>query len=68
MVPDRRDAGTDSQRHDEHQLRASHPEANIIAVDYDPGASEVNQLNRIKLMLSTAQKNLSEGKKDSRIG
>ena len=36
-------------------LRASHPEANIIAVDYDPGASEVNQLNRIKLMLSTAQ-------------
>ena len=50
------------------KLRASHPEANIIAVDYDPGASEVNQLNRIKLMLSTAQKNLSEGKKDSRIG
>ena len=49
-------------------LRASHQEANIIAVDYDPGASEVNQLNRIKLMLSTAQKNLSEGKKDSRIG
>ena len=36
------------------ELRASHPEANIIAVDYDPGASEVNQLNRIKLMLSTA--------------
>ena len=50
------------------ELRASHPEANIIAVDYDPGASEVNQLNRIKLMLSTAQKNLSKGKKDSRIG
>ena len=50
------------------ELRASHPEANIIAVDYDPGASEVNQLNRIKLMLSTAQKNLSERKKESRIG
>ena len=49
-------------------LRASHPEANIIAVDYDPGASEVNQLNRIKLMLSTAQKNLPERKKESRIG
>ena len=49
-------------------LRASHPEANIIAVDYDPGASEVNQLNRIKLMLSTAQKNLTERKKESRIG
>ncbi len=40
------------------ELRLKHPEANIIAVDYDPGASEVNQLNRIKLMLATAQKNL----------
>ena len=50
------------------ELRASHPEANIIAVDYDPGASEVNQLNRIKLMLSTAQKNLPERKKETRIG
>ena len=50
------------------ELRASHPEANIIAVDYDPGASEVNQLNRIKLMLSTAQKNLPERKKESKIG
>ncbi len=35
-------------------LRRAHPEANIAAVDYDPGASEVNQLNRIKLMLSAA--------------
>ncbi len=33
---------------------------NIVAIDYDPGASEVNQLNRIKLMLSTAQKNLKK--------
>ena len=40
------------------ELRRHYPEANIIAVDYDPGASEVNQLNRIKLMLATAQKNL----------
>lgn len=40
------------------QLRASYPDANIIAVDYDPGASEVNQLNRIKLMLAMAQKDL----------
>ena len=39
-------------------LRKAHPESNIVAIDYDPGASEVNQLNRIKLMLSTAQKNL----------
>ncbi|MCI8659650.1 MAG: 2-hydroxyacyl-CoA dehydratase [Lachnospiraceae bacterium] len=42
------------------ELRRKHPGANIIAVDYDPGASEVNQLNRIKLMLATAQKNLLE--------
>lgn len=42
------------------ELRKRHPEANIVAIDYDPGASEVNQLNRIKLMLSTAQKNLSK--------
>ncbi|MDO4266615.1 MAG: acyl-CoA dehydratase activase-related protein, partial [Eubacteriales bacterium] len=45
------------------QLRAHYPEANIIAVDYDPGASEVNQLNRIKLMLATAQKNLAREQK-----
>ena len=59
------------------ELRKRHPEANIVAIDYDPGASEVNQLNRIKLMLSTAQKNLlkkentdvdnSLAKKDSEI-
>ena len=40
------------------ELRKQHPLANIVAIDYDPGASEVNQLNRIKLMLSTARKNL----------
>ena len=40
-------------------LRKRYPESNIVAIDYDPGASEVNQLNRIKLMLSTAQKNLN---------
>ena len=39
-------------------LKAAYPQANIAAVDYDPGASEVNQLNRIKLMLSAARKNL----------
>lgn len=41
-------------------LRSVYPLSNIVAIDYDPGASEVNQLNRIKLMLSTAQKNLKE--------
>ncbi len=40
------------------ELRHKFPESNIVAVDYDPGATEVNQLNRIKLMLSTAVKNL----------
>ncbi len=42
------------------ELRRIHPESNIVAIDYDPGASEVNQLNRIKLMLSTAYKNLEK--------
>ena len=42
------------------QIRRTYHQANIVAIDYDPGASEVNQLNRIKLMLSTAQKNLEE--------
>ena len=41
-------------------LRKAYPEANIAAVDYDPGASEVNQLNRIKLMLSAAKKKLEQ--------
>ncbi|MEE0368204.1 MAG: acyl-CoA dehydratase activase-related protein [Blautia sp.] len=45
------------------EVRREHPEANIVAIDYDPGASEVNQLNRIKLMLSTAQKNLHKDDK-----
>lgn len=40
------------------ELRLRFPMANIAAIDYDPGASEVNQLNRIKLMLSTAYKNM----------
>ncbi|MDO4189032.1 MAG: acyl-CoA dehydratase activase-related protein [Lachnospiraceae bacterium] len=39
-------------------LRRNFPSSNIVAIDYDPGASEVNQLNRIKLMLSTAFNNL----------
>ena len=42
------------------KIRHEFPAANIVAIDYDPGASEVNQLNRIKLMLSTAQKNLKK--------
>ena len=41
------------------EIRKRYPQSNIVAIDYDPGASEVNQLNRIKLMLSTAHKNVS---------
>lgn len=44
------------------KLRHLYPDCNIVAIDYDPGASEVNQLNRIKLMLSTAQKKTQETK------
>jgi len=43
------------------ELKNRYPKANIVAVDYDPGASEVNQLNRIKLMMSVAFKNLKAG-------
>jgi predicted nucleotide-binding protein (sugar kinase/HSP70/actin superfamily) len=39
------------------ELRRRYPESNIVAVDYDPGASEVNQLNRIKLMIAVAKDN-----------
>ena len=42
------------------EIRKRYPAANIVAIDYDPGASEVNQLNRIKLMLSTANTNLDK--------
>jgi len=41
-------------------LKCAYPGANIAAVDYDPGASEVNQLNRIKLMLSAAKRKSAE--------
>ena len=42
------------------EIKRSYPTANIAAIDYDPGASEVNQLNRIKLMLSVALDNLAK--------
>ena len=41
-------------------LREMNPYANIAAIDYDPGASDVNQLNRIKLMMTTARKNFKD--------
>ncbi|WP_022760116.1 2-hydroxyacyl-CoA dehydratase [Butyrivibrio sp. AD3002] len=45
------------------QMRKLYPGCNIVAIDYDPGASEVNQLNRIKLMLSTAHTKAHEEEK-----
>ncbi len=42
------------------EIKRKNPLANIVAVDYDPGASEVNQLNRIKLMMDAARKNLDK--------
>ncbi len=41
-------------------IRSAYPKANIIPIDYDPGASEVNQVNRIRLMLSQARDNVKE--------
>jgi predicted nucleotide-binding protein (sugar kinase/HSP70/actin superfamily) len=43
------------------ELKRRFPEANIAAVDYDPGASEVNQINRIKLMMAVARQERSGG-------
>ncbi len=47
-------------------LREKFPMSNIIAIDYDPGASEVNQRNRIKLMLSNA-KGILKGKRPTPV-
>lgn len=41
------------------ELKRLYPSANITAIDYDPGASEVNQINRIKLMMNVAFKNMA---------
>ena len=42
-----------------HKIRERYNDANIVAVDYDPGATKVNQEHRIKLMLSIARENLA---------
>ena len=41
-------------------IREKYPYANIAPVDYDPGASKTNQINRIKLLLTVAKDNLTE--------
>ena len=42
------------------KIRSIYKEANIVAIDYDPGASHTNQVNRIKLMLTVAKENLKK--------
>ena len=43
-------------------IREKYPNANISPVDYDPGASESNQTNRIKLLMTVAKDNLKREK------
>ena len=42
------------------KIKSLHPEANIVAIDYDPSATKVNQDNRIKLMLSIAREKITD--------
>ncbi len=49
------------------EIRRRYPQANIVPIDYDPGASEVNQINRLKLMMSSAKQNLSSEKNTATI-
>ena len=45
-------------------IRNKFPEANISPIDYDPGASEANQTNRIKLLMTVAKDNLKKKQKE----
>lgn len=46
-------------------IKDNHPDANIVAIDYDPGATKINQENRIKLMLSNANRFTDRQKEDN---
>jgi predicted nucleotide-binding protein (sugar kinase/HSP70/actin superfamily) len=53
------------------KIKSINPKANIVSIDYDPGAPRVNQENRIKLMLAVAKENLKnevEKKKRGLLG
>ena len=41
-------------------IREKHPGVNLVSIDYDPGASRINQENRLKLMLANASRELQE--------
>ena len=47
-------------------LKERNPDMNIVAIDYDAGATEVNQINRIKLMLANARLNAEKGKTEEK--
>ena len=48
------------------RIKEDYPDSNIVAIDYDPGATRINQENRIKLMLANAQKKrMMEEKKNA---
>jgi len=46
-------------------IKAHHPEANLVAIDYDPGASAVNQQNRLKLMLANIRQEMQAPAKEN---
>ena len=48
-------------------IRDMFPNANIVPVDYDPGASEANQTNRIKLLMTVAKDNLKMKQKEKKV-
>lgn len=47
-------------------IRNKYPDANISPIDYDPGASEANQTNRLKLLITVAKDNLSHHEKEKK--
>ena len=47
------------------KIRHLHPNSNIVAIDYDPSSTKVNQENRIKLMLSIARENKEKAEKEN---
>lgn len=42
------------------KIKQAYPNSNIVAIDYDTSATEINQMNRIKLMISNARRNLDQ--------
>ncbi len=47
-------------------IRNKYPDANISPIDYDPGASEANQTNRLKLLITVAKDNLERQEKEKK--